>query len=144
MNFIASVGKFLGSMLGLSQSHEKIIDKVTNGLDKLSFDAQERAESRARLIEVLGNYMQQTEGQNPARRVVAFSIIGVWLMLIITLFVSAIAGAVETAESAVMLLDEYVHDLARLVVIFYFGIHAVKQLGSGVIDILKKVAKKWM
>lgn len=93
---------FLGKLFGTDRAIEKGIETVSNGIDKLVYTdeeradaaAKERTEARGMLIE----WMRTTQGQNLARRLLALIITAVWLLMY---FVSmALDCAVIWAENA--------------------------------------------
>lgn len=60
----------------------KIIDGAVNGLDKIFFTKEERADANNKLSEWYLKYLAATEGQNLARRMIAVIIVYVWTGLI--------------------------------------------------------------
>lgn len=74
---------FLGKLFGSDKAIEKGIDTVSNGLDKLIYTKEEKAEDamkeRAAARGMLIEWMTSTQGQNLARRLLALVITAVWL-----------------------------------------------------------------
>lgn len=74
---------FLGRLFGTEKALNAVVEGVSSGLDKLVFTdeekaeaaAKERTEARAMVVQ----WMQATQGQNLARRLIALSITGIWL-----------------------------------------------------------------
>jgi len=76
---------FWGKIFGTEKALTGIVDGVTNGLDALVYTDEEKASdatkerSEARLMVV--KWMESTQGQNLARRLIALSITAVWLLM---------------------------------------------------------------
>lgn len=74
---------WFGKLLGTDKALETTIKSVSNGLDALVYTdeeraqdaAQERKEARSMVI----GWMEATQGQNIARRIIALSITATWL-----------------------------------------------------------------
>jgi hypothetical protein len=75
---------FFGKLFGTDAAITSTIDAVKNGIDALVYTdqekaidaAKERSEARSMLVE----WMQATQGQNLARRLISLAITGVWLL----------------------------------------------------------------
>lgn len=78
-----TIGGFFGKLFGSSNAVTDVIDKVSNGLDKLSYTDQEKAEDaakdRSEARQMIVQWMATTQGQNLARRLIALAITGFWL-----------------------------------------------------------------
>lgn len=74
---------FLGRMFGSDKAVEKTIDTVANGLDKLIYTEEERAEaaaaSRTEARSMFIEWVRNSQGQNIARRFLALIIAFTWL-----------------------------------------------------------------
>lgn len=72
-------------VFGTEKALEKAVDGVTKGLDALVYTDEERekdaASDRAEARKMVVGWMQATQGQNLARRVIALSITAVWLSM---------------------------------------------------------------
>jgi len=87
---------FWGNIFGTSAATNKVIDTVSNGLDKIWYTKEEQAEdamkSRAAAAEFLLGWMDTTKGQNIARRALAILLASIWsLMFVGTLLLKLIA-----------------------------------------------------
>lgn len=80
MGVLSTLGKVFSSEKAIA----KTVDAVSNGLDKLVYTEEEKADAasadRAAGRALVIGWMESTNGQNIARRVIAFMITGVWLM----------------------------------------------------------------
>ncbi|MDB4278449.1 hypothetical protein N9917_02465 [Deltaproteobacteria bacterium] len=76
--------EFVGRLLGAPKALEKGVEAVSNGLDKLVFTDEEKADVNAAAItegrKMIVEWMKSTQGQNLARRIIALSITAVWLL----------------------------------------------------------------
>lgn len=75
---------FLGRLFGSPKAMDAAVDGISRGLDKLVYTKEEKAEARAADVsearKMFLGWMDKTQGQNLARRVLAFMIAGTWLM----------------------------------------------------------------
>ena len=98
---------FWGKIFGTEKALTGIVDGVTNGLDALVYTDEEKASdatkerSEARLMVV--KWMESTQGQNLARRLIALSITAVWLLMY--LIKSAVAVVSVWVDSPDMWLE---------------------------------------
>ena len=91
---------FVGRLLGSDKALSKVVDGVSEGLDKLIYTDEEKAEAaaaeRKAAREMVVDWMRATQGQNIARRVIALSITGTWLgMYLVSVWAGMIAVFVD-------------------------------------------------
>jgi len=123
---------FWGKIFGTEKALTGIVDGVTNGLDALVYTDEEKASdatkerSEARLMVV--KWMESTQGQNLARRLIALSITAVWLLMY--LIKSAVAVVSVWVDSPDMWLEtakvvgdsaESMNGAMMLILAFYFA-----------------------
>jgi len=81
----SAIGGFFGRMLGSEKAVEAGVNGIVNGFDKLVYTGEEKAEDRAKSVtearQMLIAWMQATQGQNLARRILALVITSVWLLM---------------------------------------------------------------
>ncbi|MBL4651257.1 MAG: hypothetical protein JKY53_00120 [Flavobacteriales bacterium] len=87
---------FWGKIFGTDKALTSIVDGVKNGLDALVYTDQEKADDasqdRSEARKMVIQWMAATQGQNLARRLIALSITGVWLLqYVISQIVSVIS-----------------------------------------------------
>lgn len=79
------IGGFLGKVFGTDKALAGVVDGVSNGLDKLIYTDEEKAEDKAKATtearQMVVDWMRATQGQNLARRLIALSITAVWLSM---------------------------------------------------------------
>ena len=131
---------FWGRLFGSDEATGKLIDNVSNGLDKLWYTDEEKAEdaaqARTEARGVLLDWMKNTQGQNLSRRLIALSITFVWLFLHLVTAIMSVSSiwldvemATKIKESA-ELLGEFNGDIVPAVMLilgFYF---AAPHMGS--------------
>lgn len=136
-----------GKLLGTEAALNGIVDGVTNGLDKLVYTDEEksdaaaadRAEARAMVVQ----WMQATQGQNLARRLISLIVTAVWLgMYLVALTLNVVgvwitdpATAQRIAESAAMIGDRaYEMNGAMMLILgFYFAAPHMGDIASAAI-----------
>lgn len=88
------IKELFGRVFGSESSINKTIDTVSSGLDKLYYSDEEKAEDAAKgrteARQMLVKWMEATQGQNLARRLIALSVVFVWLFL----YVASMIGGV--------------------------------------------------
>lgn len=143
---------FWGKIFGSEKALTGIVDGVTNGIDALVYTDEEKAgdaaADRSEARKMVVGWMDATQGQNLARRLISLTITAVWLMMyLISVLVGMVAifvnddgvvtadklNAVGTiAKSAAMDMNPAV----MLILAFYF---AAPHMG----DIAKAVTGKF-
>jgi len=82
---MSAIAGFFGKLFGTDKAIEKGIDVVSNGLDKLIYTSEEKADdaasdrSEARKMTI--EWMRTTQGQNLARRLLALIVTATWLFM---------------------------------------------------------------
>jgi hypothetical protein len=144
------LGNLLGKIFGTEKALSSVIDGVSSGIDKLIYTDQEKSEDaakdRAAARSMIIAWMETTKGQNLARRLIALSIVFVWLSLYLVsmgLSVSAIwvaGSSSEIIKSAQIIGDfgERMNGAVMLILAFYF---AAPHMGSMVRGALDKFGK---
>ncbi|MGD1831007.1 MAG: hypothetical protein ACPKM1_15710 [Spirochaetaceae bacterium] len=144
MSFFAAAGAVLGNVFGTPKSVERIVDTVSNGLDKMVYTEEEEAEAKAKATTEARNFLiswlDTTKGQNITRRALAIMITGTWISLFWFMVVSQFlaiwvdAKKDELVESATLFKDAalIMGDAMWLILLFYF---AAPHMGKA-IDVL--------
>lgn len=96
---------FIGKLFGTEKALSGIVDGVSKGLDALIYTDEEKAgdaaKDRTEARQMVVQWMAATQGQNLARRLIALSITGVWLMMYLISVLCAMI-AVFANESGVV------------------------------------------
>ena len=144
-----------GKIFGTDTAIKSVIDNVSSGLDKLVYTDEEKAgdaatdRSEARAMVV--RWMESTQGQNLARRLISLAITGVWLGMyvfgqllnMLAIFVND-QGTVTAAklQEVSMIASDSANDMngaVMLILAFYFAAPhmgdiataAINKFGSG-------------
>ena len=136
----------LGRMFGSEKAIEKTIDTVSNGLDKLYYSDEEKAndaaKSRTEARGMLIKWMESTQGQTLTRRTIAFAVIYSWLtgillsklFQVLSTWVEEPTKYVETAKQLGEL-STNMDGVVMLVIGFYFALpHLDKFIPKGKSD----------
>lgn len=94
---------FIGRVFGTEKALVKTVDSVTKGLDALVYTDEEKAadaaSDRSEARKMVVGWMEATQGQNLARRLIALSITAVWLsMYLLSVGFSMLAVFLDSAE----------------------------------------------
>lgn len=87
---------FIGKLFGSDKAAAAIVDNVSNGLDKMFYTDEEKAndgaKDRSEARSMLIRWMESTQGSNLARRTIALVITGIWaLQYTVSLIIFAVA-----------------------------------------------------
>lgn len=114
-----------GWLFGESSSAKKTVDAVINTGDALFYTDEEKAEDSKIYRDWYLKYLEATQPQNIARRLIALVVTGLWaLFVFLGVFAQAI-GQTETAEYIFKTVDETVNQPFSIIIAFYFLKHAV-------------------
>ena len=144
---------FWGKLFGTDEAIRGTIDAVKDGIDALVYTdeekavdaSKERSEARSMLVE----WMQATQGQNLARRLISLAITGVWLLQYI---VSQIAASIaifwqarsEQLNTLAKLQLESANDMSpavMLILAFYFAAPHMGDFAKAVIGTFQNKTK---
>ncbi len=115
----------LAKIFGDKDQLDKLTDGAVNGLDKIFFTKEEKAEANQKLSEWYLKYLNATQPQNVARRMIAFIVVGLWALLVLMgVAVKWINDAY--AEYIFTVLGEIVMNPFLVIVGFYFLTHTVR------------------
>jgi len=146
---MSGISSLFGKIFGTEKATAAIVDNVSKGLDALVYTPEEKAhdaaKERAAARTMVVNWMETTKGQNLARRLIALSIVAVWLLQYLSsMFMSVAAIWVDSpeklvtsakviAESAKML-----NSPIMLILAFYFSAPYMGDIAKGVMNKFKK------
>ena len=128
---------FLGKLFGTDKALSSVIESVSSGLDSLVHTdeekSQEAAADRSEARKMLIRWMEATQGQNLARRVIALSITAVWLLQYVVAQCMAVYASFSSdvnIDSTISILRSGADDMSSavmLILAFYF---AAPHMGS--------------
>lgn len=110
---------------------DKVIDKVSNGLDSIIFTEQEKSDASLKRLDFVLEYMKATAPQNVSRRVIAVIIVALWAALIMLGVLLQLVGWTKDAEFIFQTLSELVNEPFMIVIGFYFLAHVVRAHAAG-------------
>lgn len=139
-----------GKIFATEKSIEKSIDAVVNGLDKLVYTQEEKAEATAKArLEAQGlliQWLEQSSGQNLARRWLAVAITSTWLGQYLGGMVFALFSVFMTDKDRLLaasgILASYANEMASAVMLilgFYF---AAPYMGTVIDKVFDKISLK--
>lgn len=78
----SAIGNFFGKMLGTDKAAGKVVDSITNGIDKIWYTDQEKSEDQAQARregqQVFMSWFESTSGSRVARRMIAMAVTFIW------------------------------------------------------------------
>lgn len=122
--------KILGAIFGSSKNTETIVDGAVSGLDKMFFTKEEKAEANQKLSEWYLKYLEATQPQNLARRLIAIMVVGLWTVLVLV-GVAAYQFDETFALFVFDVLAEVVMNPFLMIMGFYFVAHVVRTYNTG-------------
>ena len=131
MGFLG-IGSLLGKIFGTEKAVTAIVGNVSKGLDALVYTDEEKAgdaaKDRAAARAMIVQWMESTKGQNLARRLIALSIVTVWLFQYLgSMFLSVVGVWVDSPEKLVASAQvigsfaEKMNGAVMLILGFYFA-----------------------
>lgn len=120
----------LDKLFGSDKQLDKLTTGAVNGLDKMFFTNEEKAEANQKLSEWYLKYLEATQPQNLARRLIALIVSSLWAFLIIF---GVLLYKLDPAWSAFVFstLNNVVNNPFMIIVGFYFLTHAVRAYKKG-------------
>ena len=101
------LGQFFGRVFGSDKALEAAVKGVTNGLDALVYTDEEKAQAasgaRSEARSMVVSWMQATQGQHLARRLIALSITSVWLFQYFISWACVFAAVFTPMQTALLL-----------------------------------------
>lgn len=144
---------FWGRLFGTGDAAEALVDNISNGVDKLFYTAEEKAEdaaaARTEGFAVYAEWLRSTSGSRIARRFIALIVTGVWAMLF-TMAAAMRAASVFTNDVGAVTTDKFIDastlmredaweisPLLGVVLLFYFG-------GPAATTAVQGLVQKWV
>lgn len=145
---------FWGKLFGTDEAIKSTIGAVKDGIDALVYTdeeravdaAKERSEARSMLVE----WMQATQGQNLARRLISLAITGVWLSQYIVSSIAASLAVFWTTQAQKLnelskIQMESANDMSpavMLILAFYFAAPHMGDFAKAVIGSFQNKVSK--
>ncbi len=116
MGIFSAIKGAASFLTGSSKDVSKVIDGAMKAGDALFFTEEEKSVASQKKLDWMLDYMKATAPQNVARRVIAFIIVGLWALLIITM---GIAGGFARGPNTY---SQFIFDTLKEVVLQPFSI----------------------
>jgi hypothetical protein len=117
--------KILSAIFGSSKNTESIVNGAVSGLDKMFFTKEEKSEANAKLSEWYLKYLEATQPQNLARRLIAMIVVLLWAALILA-GVAVYRFDMTYSEYVFRVLNDVVMNPFLMIMGFYFAAHVVR------------------
>ena len=115
----------LGRIFGSRKDVSRVVDGAVNGLDAIVFTEEERSHANAELRDWYIKYLEATQPQNLARRLIAIMVTAMWMWLIV---LAVLVYPIRESYSAFVF--EVMRDLVVIpfgaIITFYFTTHAIR------------------
>ena len=136
---------FLGRLLGSPKALGDTVKAVGDGLDRFIYTKEEKAEDAAKAVtegrNMIIRWMETTQGQNLARRIIALSITFVWLLMFIARKALPIAGiwlgSPEKWDASAKVIGDNIEQMTGAVMLilgFYFASPYLGQITNVAMD----------
>ena len=141
---------FFGKLFGSDKALDSVVKSAASGIDALIYTDQEKAEAaaeqRSEARQMVVAWMQATQGQNLARRLIALCITAVWLsMYLLAALASALAVWLSGSEAEFHASAKIARELAgdmnpavMLILAFYFAAPHMGDLAKVAIQKMQK------
>ena len=127
-----SIGATMGKIFGTDKAITAVIDNVSRGLDALVYTDEEKAggaaKDRAEARGMVVKWMESTQGQNLARRLIALCIVSVWLFQYLGCMFLSVAGIwvsspekIIASAKVIGMFAEKMNGAVMLILGFYFA-----------------------
>ena len=124
-----TIGSFVGNLFGTQKSANKLIDGISNGLDKIFYTEEEKADAAQKSMDFVLEWYKATSGSHLGRRWMAIQVSAMWcifLLVFLVLGISLIFTDPDTSEKilvAMELLGRYFWQVTTalgVILAFYF------------------------
>jgi len=119
--------KLFAAIFGSSKNTETIVDGAVNGIDKLFYTDEEKAEGMEKMRDWYLRYLEASQPQNLARRFISVLIVGLFVLLILAAVI-AWPFMPYYSEFIFMVIEDNVATPFAIIMGFYFAAHIARQL----------------
>lgn len=120
------MGGLLSFFTGTSTVAEKAVDGIIAGADALVFTEEEKSVANQKLLDWKLQWLQLTNPQNKARRIIAFGVVALWMLLILVGVTARGFKDVEFSSYVFKVLTDVVSIPFSIIIGFYFAAHLVR------------------
>ena len=120
----------LKTIFGDPKNNKSLIEGAKKGIDALVFTDEEKSEASKETFKLYLAYQKATQPQNLARRYLAFTIAGIWALLVLLISITGVFGLTEQSQVLITVMSDYVFVPFTGVTAFYFLTHAMRAAKS--------------
>jgi len=114
-------------LTGGGDTAKKVIETASSGIDMLFFTDEEKSIAGQKVLDFKLKWLQATSGQNLARRVIAFGVVGLWIAVIVLACFVRI-WSVDASDFLFKVLTDIISLPFTVIIGFYFAAHMVGKL----------------
>lgn len=114
-------------LTGGGDTANKVIETASSGLDMMFFTDEEKSIAGQKVLDFKLEWLKATSGQNLARRVIAFGVVGLWCLGVLTACVAQLISP-EYSKFIFSVLKDIVGLPFTVIIGFYFAAHMVGKL----------------
>ncbi len=126
MSFLGKVFSSNKAIESAAASVGKVINGTVDGVDKIVFTEEEKAEARQKFLIWFLEYTKESSGQDLSRRIIAWIIVSIWSINVITIVLLFLFGYMEKAEQLMKVMDNLINPPFEIIMGFYFLAHAIR------------------
>ena len=138
----------LGRLFGSDDAITSLVDNASNGIDKLFYTEEEKAEDKAKSASearsMVIDWLKCTQGQNLARRLIALIVTFIWVLQYVAMMtLSTLAVWVESADTSKKMVEssniiggyaESMNGAMMLILGFYFAAPHMGKMAEAAIN----------
>lgn len=111
---------------GASSSAEKAVDAIISTGDAIVFTDEEKSVANQKILDWKLQWLQLTNPQNKARRIIAYGIVGLWIILILAGVIAFGFKNTEFSSYIFKVLTDIVAIPFAMIMGFYYAAHLVR------------------
>lgn len=120
----------IASLFGTEKIAQAAVDAVVKTGDALLYTDEEKTATATQRLEWVLKYMEATNPQNVARRVIALIVVALWAVLVLLTIACKIGGLDECAEFIFSAMTDIVATPFTIIITFYFATHLLRGFGE--------------
>lgn len=115
------------TLFSSSATTEKIVDGVVAGVDSMFYTDEEKSVANQKILDFKLEYAKTTQGQNIARRVIAFAVTFLFVLLCLTIVTAKGFGYDDYSEFAYKFMTDVIAMPFSIIIGFYFAASLVRK-----------------
>ncbi len=114
-------------LTGGGDTANKVIETASSGLDMMFYTDEEKSIASQKILDFKLAWLKATSGQNLARRAIAFGVVGLWILLVLTACIVRI-WSTDGSDFLFKVLKDIVSVPFMIIIGFYFAAHVLGKL----------------